>query len=206
MRAVVTASWHVVGGPLLLVPVVAACVLLAATWPALDDGYALMALRGVGVLLATAWVVAMDDPMGEVLGASPYPRLVRWGARVLLCGATVVPFLGLAAVVVEERASYVPVLAVGLEAVALAVAGLAVGGTLRVWRSHLMPSHLAVVGVVVLAVLSHGLPRGWAMAQDQFWGPAWEAAHLRWAAVLLLGVVVVAAVLRDPWAERARRG
>lgn len=206
MRAVVTASWAVVRGPLLVVPVGVAVVLLAATWPALDDGYALMTLRGVGVLLATAWVVAMDDPMGEVLGASPYPRFVRWGTRVLLCGATVVPVWGLAAVVVEERASYVPVLAVGLEAVALAVAGLAVGGALRVWRSHLMPSYLAVVGVVVLAVLSHGLPRGWAMTQDQFWGPAWEAAHLRWTAVLLLGVVVVAAVLRDPWAERARRG
>jgi hypothetical protein len=39
--------------------------------------------------------------------------------------------------------------------------------------------------------------------------PAGARAHVEavwWAAVLLLGVAVVAAVLRDPWAERARRG
>lgn len=203
-HALVTASWAVVRGPLLLTPMAAAVVLVAGSWPVLDDGYALMVLRGVGVLLAAAWVVSMDDPMGEVLGASPFPRRIRWGTRMLVTAAVVLPAWMAAALVVEQRASYVPVLAVGLEALGLGAAGLAFAGGLRVWRSHLMPSYLAVVGVVVLALLSHGLPRSWAMTQDQVWGPPWEAAHLRWAAVLLLGVAVLSLVLRDPWAERRR--
>jgi signal transduction histidine kinase len=62
-----------------------------------------------------------------------------------------------------------------------------------------------VVGIVVVALTAHGLPRAWAMSTDQLWGPPWEAAHLRWAGLLLLGGSVLAAVLRDSWAGRAAR-
>lgn len=203
--SVLAASWAVVRRPSLFVPVAAAVVLVAATWPVLDDGHALVVLRGVGVLLACAWVVSMDDPMGEVLAASPYPRAVRWGARVLVAGGVLVPVWGMAAVVVEERASYLPVLAVGLEAVGLGVAGLVVAAVLRAWRGHLMPSYLAVTGVLVLALVSDAPPRAWRLNQAQFWGAPWEAAHIRWGAVLLLVSAVLALAMRDPMDRGASR-
>ncbi len=103
-----------------------------------------------------------------------------------------------AALVVERRAAYVPVLAVGLEAAGLCAVGLAIAAGLRAWRGLLMPSHVAVVGALVAAVVSDALPRGWQLNQEQIWGPPWEAAHIRWAAVLLAGVAVLALAMREP--------
>jgi hypothetical protein len=202
---VLSASWGALRRASLLVPVAGAGLLVLASTPVLDDGYGMTVLRGVGVLLACAWVVSTDDPMGEVLAAAPYPRVVRWGARMLVAMAVVVPTWAGAALVVEQRASFVPVLAVGLEGVGLCAVGLAVGAGLRAWRGHLMPSYLAVVGVVVAAFVSDALPRAWRLNQDQFWGPPWEAAHIRWAAVLLLGVAILALAMRDPLEGRSAR-
>ncbi len=61
-----------------------------------------------------------------------------------------------------------------------------------------MPSHVAVVGALVAAVVSDALPRGWQLNQERIWGPPWEAAHIRWAAVLLAGVAVLALAMREP--------
>lgn len=196
------ASWWVVRRPGLVVPVALAVVLVAATWPALD-AHGLLVLRGVGVILACAWVVALDDPLGEVLAASPYPRPVRWGTRVLLVLAVLVPTWAAAAVLVEQRTSSVPVLAVGLEALGLGVTGLVLAATVRTWRGQLEPSYVAVAGVLVLAVVSDALPRRWALVQDQTWGPPWEAAHVRWAAVLLVAFCLLTMLLRDPLARRS---
>jgi hypothetical protein len=204
-RAVLSASWGALRRASLLVPVAGAGLLVLTSTPVLDDGYGMTVLRGVGVLLACAWVVSTDDPMGEVLAAAPYSRAVRWGARMLAAMAVVVPTWTAAALVVEQRASYVPVLAVGLEGVGLCAVGLAVGAGLRAWRGHLMPSYLAVVGVIVAAFVSDALPRAWRLNQDQFWGPPWEAAHIRWAAVLLFGVAIMALALRDPLEGRSAR-
>jgi hypothetical protein len=67
------ASWTVVRRSGLLIPVAAAVILVGATAHLFDDGYAAQILRGVGVLLACAWVSTMDDPMGEIAAASAYP-------------------------------------------------------------------------------------------------------------------------------------
>jgi hypothetical protein len=56
--------------------------------------------------------------------------------------------------------------------------------------------------VVVAAFVSDAIPRAWRLNQDQFWGPPWEAAHIRWAAVLLFGVAVLALAMRDPLGHR----
>ena len=104
----------------------------------------------------------------------------------------------------EHRAAHVPVPAVGLEALGLGVAGLVIGAGLRAWRGYLMPSHLAVTGVLAAALLSDALPRAWKLNQAQFWGPPWEAAHLRWLAVLLLAAAALTLLLRDPL-DRAGR-
>lgn len=197
-RAVLAASWFAVRRAGLLVPAAAALVLLAVTAPVLDDGYAVQVLRGVGVLLACAWVATTDDPSGELLGGSPYPRRVRTLMRATAGGFVVLPTWALAAAVVEVRSAASPVWGLSLEALALAVGGLAIGAGIRAWTVHYAASYLAVIGVVVLAIGTNALPRDWAMVQEQTWGPPWEAAQLRWLALLLLVVAVLALALRDP--------
>jgi hypothetical protein len=198
------ASWWVVRRPALLVPAGLAVLLVVATSPVLDEGYGMRVLRGAGVLLACALVTTVDDPSGEVVAASPFPRAVRTLGRVLAGAALVVTSWAVAAVLVEWRAPEVPVLGLGLEALALATLGLAVATGLRAWRDQHSPSHVSLVAVVAIAFLTSALPRWYTLQQGQTWGPPWEAAQIRWFAVLLVGSGLVTLALRDPLA-RGRR-
>jgi hypothetical protein len=201
LRAVLAASWWLVRRPGLLVPMAAACALLLATAPALDDGHALQVLRGISVLLACALVASSDDPSGEVLAGSPYPRSLRTAARALAASAVIVPAWTLAAVLAQWRDPELPVLGAGVEALALGAVGLAIGGGLRSWRDLHAPSFLAALGVVGFAFSTSAAPRWYALQQGQTWGPPWEATQFRWLGLLLvaLGIVVLAA--RDPLAR-----
>jgi hypothetical protein len=204
LRALGRASWWAVRRPALLVPAGLALLLVVATTSVLDEGYAMRVLRGSGVLLACALVTAVDDPSGEVAAASPFPRSVRTVVRVL-AGATVVASCWVAAaVLVHLQAPDVPVPALGLEVLALAGLGLAVATGLRAWRDQHTPSHVALVAVVAIAFLTSALPRWYALQQEQTWGPPWEAAQIRWLAVLLVGGGLVTLALRDPLARNRR--
>lgn len=199
---VLVSSWWLVRRPGLLVPVGAALVLVLATLPVLDDGWALRVLRGVGVLLACAWVSAADDPAGEVVAASPYPRHVRTLARIAAALPPLLAVWSVAAVVVQVRAPEVPVAGLGVEALALGLLGLAVGTGLRAWNDLHRPAHAAALGLVLLAFVTSAAPRWYALQQDQTWGPPWEAAQLRWWALVLVGAGVVALALHDPLHRR----
>ena len=196
--SLLASSWWLVRRPGLLVPAAAALVLVLATAPVIDDGWALQVLRGVGVLLACAWVTATDDPVGEVVAASPYPRHVRALARV---GASFPPLLAVwvaAAVVVQVRAPEVPVLGLGVEALALGLLGLAVGTGLRAWHDLHRPAHAAALALVLLAFVTSAAPRWYALHQAQTWGPPWEAAQIRWWALALVAGGVLTLALHDP--------
>ena len=197
-RSLVAASWFTVRRPGLFAPAVAALVLVAVTAHAMDDGHAVQVLRGVGILLACAWVATLDDPSGEVAGASPYPRALRSLFRITAGAFVVLPVWTVAAAVAEVRFAPTPTWGLTLEALALGVGGLGIGAGLRAWAGQMTPSHVALVGVVVLAVAADALPRGWVMVQGQIWGPPWEAAQVRWAALLLCCVGVLVLALRDP--------
>jgi hypothetical protein len=203
--SLIAASWAVVRRSGLLIPVAATCLLVAVTVPVFDDGYAAQVLRGVGVLLACAWVSTMDDPMGEVAAASTYPRSVRSLARAAVGLAVIVPLWTGVALLGEWRTGELPLFPLGLEAAGLGLAGLAAAAGLRAWGDRHQPSYLAVPGVVALAVGINSLPRRWAMVPFQTWGPPWEAAQLRWAALALLCGGLMVAALRDPMAERPDR-
>lgn len=203
--SLITASWTVVRRSGLLIPIAATCLLVAATVHLFDDGYAAQVLRGVGVLLACGWVSSMDDPMGEVAAGSRYPRSVRSLTRAAVGLAVIVPlWLGIA-VLGDWRAGELPLFPLGLEAAGLGLAGVAAAAGLRAWGDRHQPSHLAVPGLVGLAVGIDSLPRAWAMVPFQTWGPPWEAAQLRWAALALLCVGLLVAALRDPMADRPHR-
>jgi hypothetical protein len=197
-RSLLAASWLAVRRAPLLVPVLAALALVAATVPVQDDGHAIQVLRGVGVLLAAGWLATMDDPAGEVAAGSPYPRAMRSLARMLAGLAVVVPVWLLAAATAQWRLAATPVLGLAVEAAALCAAGVAIGAGLRAWTGQHSPSYLAVIGLLATALSTGMLPRGWTMVQEQIWGPPWQAAQLRWAALLLVAVGVLVLALRDP--------
>jgi hypothetical protein len=192
------ASWRVVRRSGLLVPVAAACAVIAATAHLFDDGYAAQVLRGVGVLLACAWVCSLDDPMGEVAAGSAYPRSVRSAARAAVALAVLGPLWVGTALVGAWRTEELPLLPLALEAAVLGLAGIAGAAGLRAWGDRHQPSYLVVPALVALAVGINSLPRAWAMVPFQTWGPPWEAAQVRWTALALLCVGVLVAALRDP--------
>jgi hypothetical protein len=184
--------------PPFVIPVIAAVVLVTCSVPILDDGWAMQVLRGVAVLVACAAAATTDDPCGEVLAASPYPRPVRSAARFVVGCAVLLPLWLVALVVSHLRDEGIPMIGLSLEAVGLIGLGLAVGAVMRANRDIHQPSGYALPTLLAVTLALHQLPAGWRMMTDQTWGPPWEAGQIRWAAFLLgcLGVVVIA--WRDP--------
>jgi hypothetical protein len=187
----------------------AALLLLAVASSALesDDG-GLLVLRGVAVLLATALALAVDEPSAQLLDATPTPLLQRLAARTAICATLVLPAWLLALAAATTAGADVPVAAVTLELAALVALGLAVPLCLRRWWGA--PEPAVVVGPVLLGALlgAAHLPPRFALLTSAA-DPSWDAAHLRWAAVLVLAGALVAAASGDPatasWPRRRRR-
>lgn len=199
MRAVLAGSrLPVLRAPFLTLTAVAV-VLVAGTVHLLDDGYALTVVRGVTVVLAAALALTTDDPAGEVLAAAPVPRATRTLARVAVGLAVVVPVWVVSVALARWRAEPTPVAGLALEAAALAVAAVAAGAVLRA-RGTTAPSWLALIALAAGMVALYTLPVRFGMAVTQTWGPPWQAAQLRWAAVLVLATAVLILALRDPLA------
>jgi hypothetical protein len=105
--------------------------------------------------------------------------------------AVIAPLWVGTALVGEWRTEELSLLPLALEAAGLGLAGVAAAAALRAWGERHQPSYLVVPGVVALAVGINSLPRGWAMVPFQTWGPPWEAAQVRWAALALLCAVLL---------------
>jgi hypothetical protein len=182
----------------------AALALLVVLVPSLDDGHGLIVLRGTAVLVAGALLLSLDDPSGELLAASPYSIRTRTWARLVTGLPGVLAVWAAALVLVAARSDGVPLAGASLEALAVTTSGLALAAGLRAWRGLLTPSHVACVGLVVLVVLGWFLPRWYAVDQAQTWGPPWQAAQIRWAAVAVVAGALLSAALLDP-VDRRRR-
>jgi hypothetical protein len=197
-RSLLAASWLAVRrGPLLL-PAGAAVLLVAATAPWQDSGHAVPVLNGVAVLAACAWVATLDDPAGEVVAASPYSRMRRTLLRMAAGLVVVLPVLALGASVAELRFAPTPLLPAAFEAVGYALAGAALGAALRAWRGILAPAYPALIALLALVLITYWLPDSWNMVDPQPWGPPLVAALIRWTALALLALGVLALALRDP--------
>jgi hypothetical protein len=96
------------------------------------------------------------------------------------------------------RAPGAPLAALSLEAVAIALLGVAVATALRRWRQQNEPSTLAGPAVFLVVLALNAVPRGWSLLTSQTWGPPWAATHLRWAAVLVAALALVRLAVRDP--------
>ena len=203
-RSLLEASWLALRRPPVLAPLGLALLVVAATLP-WQDTHGTQVMHGVAVLAACALAGATDDPAADVAAASPYPRSVRTVARLAVAAALTVPVVLAAVLVADHRDPWIPLSLLGMELVAFALLGATLGAALRAFGVA-MPAYPAVVGVVLLAVLVRQLPRTWVLVDAQPWGPPWEATMLRWAAVTLLALAVLALVLRDPWEPVRARG
>lgn len=197
--ALLGASWLSVRRTGVLWPVAAAVVLVSATLP-WQDGYSVLVLHGVALLVAAAVASSTDDPSADVAAATPHPRHVRTLGRLLVALAVAVPAYLAAAGVAELRAQQTPLQSLMVEAVVLVLAAAAIGTALRDRGVH-APAYPAGLGVLLLAFALEWLPRGWAMIDPQTWGPPWQAALLRWLALGLLCVAVLLRALREPAAR-----
>lgn len=203
VRALVAASARALPRRAVALHLAAVVALLAATWSGLDaQSTALPVLRGVAVLLAAALALALDEAGAALLDSSPTPLRTRVGVRAALCAALVLPLWVGALGVVAVRGGGVPAGAVTLELLALVALALAVPAALRRWRRIAAPA--LVAGPLLLGVLlaAAHLPRDVRLLVSTPLDPAWEAAHWRWAGLLVLAAAVLVRALAEPATAR----
>lgn len=183
----------------------AAAVLVVAAWSALDAAPVLV-LRGVAVLLAAAVALAADEPAAALLDAAPVPLHRRLAQRTALLAAVVLPAWALALLLARLAGGSVPTAALSLELAALSALGLAVPLSLRRWWRVAEPA--VVAGPLLLGglVAAAHLPAGLALLPGAPGDAAWEAAHGRWAVVLVAAAALLVVAAREPATARVSPG
>ena len=198
MRPLLPSAWLAVRRGSVPLPLVAAGLLVLGTLPWQDDGHAAQVMHGVAVLVACAFATSLDDPSGDLAAASPTRRSTWTAARLVATAAVALPVLACALVVARVRYDPLPTVVVLAESVGYLLAGIAVAAGLRAWRGTHLPSYPAVIGVLLVAMLTYALPRAWAMVDPQPWGPPYAAALWRWLGLVLVTVACLLVALRDP--------
>jgi hypothetical protein len=176
-------------------PAVAGCVIGAVliVW---RHGAApsLVLLRAASLVLVLGIGFVMDDRSAQLLEAVPTSWRYRYGLRALIAaGFAAGAFAAAMAVLAPDGGTG---FGVGLEvATVLAIGLLAAVVALRQWGVEepgvvAGPVTLGLVGALVT------LPSAWPLLVGP--GPHWAAAHLRCAAVLLVVVLLLVRVSRDP--------
>lgn len=199
------ASWRVVAQPPVLVPTGAAVLLALATTPFVSVGNAHQVRLGVATLLTCALAATAEDPAGEVAAASPYPRRVRCGVRLLLGLALVLPVAILSLTLIEHQVDAIRTPGTAVQMLAVVAVGPAIGFAVWAWVDMAQPSYAAMAGVLCFVLSLLLLPTTWSVIKVQPWGPPWEAAMVRWSAMVCLGAAMVASTWRDPAAPALRR-
>lgn len=205
-RSLLVASWRAVARPPLLIPVGAALLVSLASLPWLGEGSATTVRTSVATLLACGLAASADDPAGEVAAASPYSRPLRCAARLLVGLALALPVAALSLALVEQQVSSTRSLEVSLQMLSLLMIGPAVGFALWAWGDLTQAPYAAAVGVLCVAFAWWAVPGQWGVVMAQPWGPPWEAILIRWSALVLLGLAIVAGAWGEPAARRRRRG
>lgn len=160
-------------------------------------------VRVAALLLAAGVGGALDDHTRATLSAVPLPLSLRSGVRVgLLVVPTALAWVVLVTWTDRRVDGALPALALSLEASVVVAVVVATTAVLARWPGLPDPG---VVAGPLLAGFAFGvpdLPGPLALATPL--GPGWTAAHQRWAGLLVLALVVLAAAVRDP-AARLRR-
>ena len=152
-------------------------------------------LRVAGLLLALGVAFVIDDASAASTAAAPLSRGYQVAMRVALGGLAVA--VGFASIALPKRAVGVSILAgVALEAAALGVVALATCVLAQVRLDEAEPGLFgaAAVGAVIFTMFA--LYRRVPIMPPA--GPDWPAAHLWWAGLLVLGLVVLVVAAREP--------
>ena len=205
-RLLLRASWQVVARPPVLICVGVALTIAAV--PLLDGGHADQVRIGVATLLACALAATAEDPASEVTAATPRPRWVRCGSRLLLGLALALPIAVLALVLTGLQDAAMSTRVAGLQMLAMMLTGPAVGFGMWAWSKTSQPTYAALVGVLCVSLVLWVVPATWSVIQFQPWGPPLDAFRIRCAALALLACAIVVAAWRDgagPPSARRRR-
>lgn len=188
-------------------PVGAALAVLLLWWQ--DDQMAqatsaVWLLRSVALLLSVGVAFALDDRTRPLLAAVPTP--LWWRAGVRLAGVVLPAGVAwsVALVWAEHRAAGgVPAGGLSIEAATLTASVTALAAGLARWRGTVDPGTVTAPAVLAAGLLLPQLPDAVALAVLP--GPDWQAAHVRWSAVLVVAAAGLALSLRDPAARPLRR-
>jgi hypothetical protein len=166
------------------------------------DG-AVWLIRVCALLMTLAAVFVLDDSSRRMTESMVMKRRLRTGVR--LAGGTLLLVVGCAlpaALAVGDLAQSKAWTGVVIEVAALAAVAAAASLTMQRRFEVDEPGQYVVLALVGLLLLLQAMSARWPMLVGP--GPEWTKAHVRWAVVLVLGVVVVVWHLRDPAAPGLR--
>ena len=168
------------------------------------DGDAPLRLRMVGLLLAAVVALVWEDRTAPVAAATPLglPALQR--ARLLVLLAVVCVGWALTCVAASTVSADVRVWSATVEVGAVAALLTAIVGGLARERPGESLAAYPVPLLLVLLVLAFRVPERWALIATPD-SPVWTDMHRRWAGLLVVGLLAVVAVGRDPAARPLRQ-
>ncbi|MFF2368214.1 ABC transporter [Streptomyces sp. NPDC058122] len=166
-----------------------------------DPWLCLMLLRATALAFGLGLAFLLDDPARHTTATVPTPRPIRTGLRLVL----VVPFMAVcwtAALFLIPTEGRPPMGAITLEAAAVMTLALT-SALVAVRHSGATEPGIAISAGLVGAFFAASilLPARW----ELFVGPSdphWDDAHRRWAAVLVVAVLVGARSLGEPLRRR----
>ncbi|MBN0045135.1 ABC transporter [Streptomyces actuosus] len=165
--------------------------------------FGLALLRATALAFALGLAFLLDDPARPTTETVPTGQPVRTWLRAAL--ALPAAALGwCAALLLVPQAARPPLGDVTAEAAALTATALALAAAAARRTSETQPGRIAVQALPVLVVVGLLLPERWGLFVAPG-SPEWDAAHHRWAAVLLVALVVWTASVREPIRRRTLR-
>jgi hypothetical protein len=190
-----TVPWRAVGAGAVVGLLVVALPRLLSGSP--DAWLGLTLLRAAALVFALGLTFLLDDPARRLTTPVPTRRWVRSWLRVALA-APVAALWWAAALALLPKEARPPLGAVTLEAAATAVLALAAASVAVRFTDEPEPGPSVAAGLLTLALLAPLLlPTRW----DLFvpvGDPNWEAAHVRWAVVLVGAALLGAACAPEP--------
>lgn len=177
--------------------VVLAAVLVAwQTDDLADPGTGMTVLRGVAALLALGAAFLLDDAAADTLASSPTSLAWRRSSRLVVVALLAGVPWALAVAWVSARAEGLPVAGLTVEFAAVLAVSLAAAAGIARWTDNRDPGVLAAPVTLGLLLAITRLPQRWTLLAGP--GPAWAAAHQRWAVVLAAAVLVLLWCNLDP--------
>lgn len=160
-----------------------------------SDGGAIqrLSVSGVGVAAATAFL--LDDPASETLAASPTPLSARRAQRVAIVAMVVASWWTVAVTVAATRAGGFPLRGRALELGVLVTVALAVSAAAATTGDR-TGGGIAGAACSTACFASTLLPPRWWLPFPP--DPTAAGAALRWVAVLVCAIALLAWTSRDP--------